>query len=439
MIFQKVQQFIEAHRLFNHQHRLLIAVSGGLDSMVLLHVMKHLEYEFAVAHCNFGLRGEASEGDAQFVQEMAKSLGVECFVQHFSKGDAEKRGTQEWARAVRYAWFEELSVDRGFDRILVAHHQDDQAETMLMNLVRGSGVTGLAGMLPLHGRLARPLLGIARAELEAFAKAASISFREDETNAEEHYQRNFVRHRIVPLLQELNPKVSAELAATAERMRKLRTALDGSLANVYKLVAEQKEGALYLKKKELLATSDPSFWLFELLREYSFSFELCSQVVRDVGEAPGAVYEHANAKLYRDRECLIVTRKEKLGAIANSFSLQEPSGALENPLRVGWGTKDAARYEIQKRESIAALDFDLLTFPLQFRRWETGDRFHPLGMEHSKLLSDFMIDTKLSRYEKERIWVLCSGEDVVWVVGHRIDHRYRITPQTRQVFEVELR
>ncbi len=378
--------------------RTAVAVSGGADSVALLRLLLDAGADLVALHCNFHLRGEESDRDERFVSDLCKRLGVELHVEHFDTLTySHERGisTEMAARELRYEWFERMLAQLHCDQIAVAHHSQDQAETVLLNLLRGTGLRGLVGMRHRNGHIVRPLLHVSKQDILDYLSGIGQDYMEDSTNAERDALRNRLRLDVIPLLRDINPKAVEHICNMAEL--------------VASYLDTPPEGGYTLHS------------LHEWLQPYGFNSAQIRAVLREMNGPSGAIYESPTHRLLRDRGKLLLTEKGQADLPALRQCLMETSAPLdflkEHPL-----TPDHAY-----------LDADLLSLPLRHRLCQTGDRFHPFGMKGSRLVSDFLTDLKVNRFEKERQTVLLSGTDIVWVVGRRTDDRYRVTSVTRRI------
>lgn len=404
--------------------KILVAVSGGMDSMCLLHLCVSAGYEVGVAHANFQLRGTESADDAQFVAERCRHYGVPCHIEVLHVNAGPGTNVQATARALRYQWFEQLASAHGYHHIVTAHHLHDKLETFFIHLLRGSGVKGLASIPAVRGRVARPLLGKGRPELEAFAKAAQLTWREDRTNQSDAYLRNRIRHHLVPAFLGLSPKA---LEGAAGSMAHLAAA-DGHLskeADAFALQHIRQLGHdLYRIEVEAIEAlaAQPTLAHY-VLAQWGFEAPLVPRVLSLLTLPSGRQVQGPEWHVYRDRHHLVFApakREEWKPAF-----LTEKTGRWQGPITVHWHALAEGASAPDPDRKTALLTYERLEFPLTLRPWQPGDRFVPSGMRGSKKLSDFLTDLKLSVPEKDRVWVLCSGADICWVVGCRVDERYR--------------
>ena len=442
--------------------KIILALSGGIDSMALADMLLQAKADFVVAHCNFHLRGEESDGDEQFVRDYASRNGLTIYVKQFeTEAYAKDHGIsiEMAARELRYAWFEELRQQLGYDYIAVAHHADDQLETFFINLLRGAGIRGLKGMQPVNGHIIRPLLDVPRAEIQQYAEEHQLQWREDHTNAETLYLRNKIRHELLPVIDGISKegrasilKSMSHLASENELYRELvKEKLDHVIASeprIASLRGAEHSGATWQSNLNGLGSgqvgllrsclprndgSDDSLspylsehLLFEWLRDYRFN----SDQVHFIHEAlnngqPGTSFFSPTHRVTIERDGLELTPICQKIDISIEITYQQ----IE---------KDE-HYQIDPSPEVAQLDYDKLTFPLQLRKWQAGDRFHPLGMRGSKLLSDFFVDQKMTTRQKEECHVLTTADgQIVWVVGRRIDDRFKVTDKTKTILKVQI-
>ena len=433
-------QYNKVYHLFEPDEKLVLAVSGGVDSMVLTDLLQKAGAHFVVAHCNFHLRGAESDGDEQFVREYAEKRNLQCFVNHFDTEQyaADKSVSIEMAaRDLRYAWFEELRLQLGYDKIVLAHHADDQIETFFINLLRGAGLHGLKGMKPKNGVLIRPLLWASREQIHWYAVENQIVWREDCTNAEIVYLRNKIRNRLMPLVDE----ISADARNSIEKSI-------GFLASeneLYRLLLDEKfsqliefDGSAQSIKKSVFQCDNGFQLLFEWLRQYGFNTDQCRFIFDGIENGVGKRFYSTSHQVTIERETLQLSERKVTSS--DTYIIEKCVESIENPLKIKFSNYEILeQFVIKKSPSVALLDHEKIDFPLTLRHWRQGDRFHPFGMKGSKLLSDFFVNQKFTNNQKENQWLLVSANgDILWIVGQRIDERYKITERTNSVFEVEL-
>ncbi|WBA42015.1 tRNA lysidine(34) synthetase TilS [Hymenobacter canadensis] len=441
-MLDQVRRYITEHALFNLEtDTLLVAVSGGQDSVVLAEVLHQLGARFAVAHCHFGLRAEEADADEQFVRKLAKKYEVPYFVEFFqTKAFAEQEGisTQMAARALRYEWFERIRQMQGYNYIATAHHQRDAAETMLLNLTHGTGLAGLHGIPPKNGYLVRPLLSVAKPELFEYLVEHHLIWREDASNDSPVYQRNRLRQEVLPVLRDINPNLDQTLQFTAERVggaeEIVRRYVQDTAAEAQRIEAD----ATYLDIRLLQKTAATTLVLHELLRPFGFSFPVVKDIVAAFPAEPGRRFESPTHRLVKDREQLVITPRNltKFG----THQLQAGQEVLKiDGLHLRLELQEVTEaFEVPRGKAVAALDADALKFPLIVRPWQEGDWFMPIGMKGKKKLSDFLIDQKVPLNLKDNVQVLCSGDGkIAWVIGFRPDERFRVNDDTERVLVVK--
>jgi len=436
-LLHQFESFADTHNLLFKADRVLAAVSGGVDSVVLAHLLGQRKQPFGIAHCNFRLRGEESDGDEAFVVKLAEKLGVPVYIQHFDTREyASENGIsiQMAARELRYRWFETVRETHGFDSIATGHNLNDSVETVLLHLVRGTGLTGLGGIPMRNGSIIRPLLCATRAAILKFAREERLAWREDSSNTDEHYTRNALRHRVLPQLESLNP---AFLENAAETLRRIR-ASDANLQHLLKnlLGTADETGIIRLEKSRIEALPAPADALFDLLQPFGFTGDQVQQIV-SAWQQPGMEWHTpAGYRAVMDRKVLLLTNRENpedtVLIHADDLMVRTPDGGrlLLTP------TSPGASFPTDP--ATALVDADILQFPLLLRRWRPGDVFQPMGMggQHQKL-QDFFTNQKFSRLEKEKVWVLENRDQrIVWIVGKRLDDRFKVRSETCKLLKL---
>ncbi len=449
-MIDQFQAYINRYNLLTEGDKVILALSGGIDSMVLADLLLKAKVEFVAAHCNFHLRGHESDGDDWFVRKFAEKHGIQCFVKHFeTEKYAAKYGIsiEMAARDLRYAWFEQLRQQLGYDKIAVAHHADDQAETFFINLLRGAGLNGLKGMKPQNGVIIRPLLWASREQIRKYAAENHIVWREDHTNVESVYLRNRIRNQLLPVLDDLQPKARQGLYKSLEHLSAENELYRALLKEKLAQIVERDGDVQRLPYSKIIKAEVPepvegptySFQLlFEWLRQYGFNTDQCHFIFEAIGTGIGNQYCSPS-------HCVVIGRDElQLSEIKektdDDIQVQIGEEEIISPIHLRFSKLEkTADFIIDKSSDVAQLDFDKLKFPLTLRHWHHGDRFHPLGMNGSKLLSDFFVDQKFTEYQKQNVWLLVSADgDILWVVGYRIDDRFKTVNDTKTVFESRL-
>ncbi|QGY46645.1 tRNA lysidine(34) synthetase TilS [Maribellus comscasis] len=433
-------EFVKEKQLFESHQRVLLAVSGGIDSMVLLYLFEKSGFEYGIAHCNFNLRGEESDGDEKFVRGQVQLHGIPAFFQRFETEEyANLNGIsiEMAARELRYDYFEKIRVEKNYDFIATAHHQDDLIETFFLNLSRKTGIKGLTGIKEKTSRIIRPLLFACRQEIEDFARLNFIEFREDSSNIEVVYQRNFLRHKILPLFQELNPAFKKNILASIENLKEAEQVYSRCLRVEHDKVVEKNKEEIIIKIEPLQNTLFPKVLLFEILSDFNFNSSVTDEIFQGLENDSGKQFFSKTHRLVKDRDKLFITpfseQEERI------FYIEKDDIELFEPMDLLIEKCDAKDFLISKESNVASLDLGELEFPLLIRKWRQGDYFQPLGMTGFKKVSDFFIDEKIPLHQKENIWLLCSGKKIVWIIGFRIDNRFKITTKTKMVYTIEMR
>ncbi|HLO90004.1 MAG: tRNA lysidine(34) synthetase TilS [Chloroflexota bacterium] len=442
-MLEQLQEYVEQYRLFNPGEPVLLAVSGGVDSMVLAELFHRAGYNFAIAHCNFGLRGSESNQDEAFVASMAESYRVRFFVKHFKTREYagfNKISVQMAARTLRYEWFEELLSTEGFNAVATAHHLDDQIETFFINVLRGTGISGLHGILPFRINIIHPMMFAFRRQIEEFASDEAISYREDSSNRTTKYVRNKIRHDLIPLLAEINPEFRKTITSTIDRIREAELLLGNYIGDLSgKLLIEEDE-VVKIPVNELKKLNPTDLYLYELLQPYNFNRSVCKEITEALYDIPGKQFFSGSHRILKDRDYLIITEtgQENIDAPAESI-IEESTPEITKPVHLRFSKFDnSSDIKLKKSSSVALLDASKLKYPLKLRKWREGDSFIPYGMTNTKKLSDYFIDNKFSIIEKENAWLLISGKSIAWLVGHRIANPFRITNDTEEILQIEL-
>lgn len=433
MLAAAFTDYVITNRLFAPGDRLLLALSGGADSCVLAHLLHHGNYLFAAAHVNHGLRGEASDADAAFCRALAEKYKVPYFEIRFSdlaETIPPDESLQSHARNRRYAFLQQTAAANGYTHILTAHHFDDRLETFFMHALRGSGVSGLRSIRPVNGNLVRPLLFATRAQIEQYATANAIAYSDDESNAEDYYTRNKIRHHLVPALQQISSSYVTGFSAVFENLRDTELLLEQLLPT-----PERVNGEYVITPGEWITQPGAVTRMHYLLRRFGFDTALCRKLVTEWKTiTSGARFFSAGYELTRNREQLLIRSiQQPVEREAVFFSPEQPAPGIE-----------LKRHDVpfmlpEKVNPLTAFfDADKLVFPLQFRAPQTGDRMMPLGMTQTKKLSDIFIDKKCSAFEKERARVLVSGDEIIWIPGICYGQAACITGETGSVLEITL-
>lgn len=432
---EQIQQYIIQHQLLSGEKPVVVGISGGADSVALLHILVSLGYKCIAAHCNFNLRGDESFRDEQFTIDFTQRLQVPLCKISFetNKYAQENRLSVEMAaRELRYRWFEELLNTYDADAVAVAHHRDDSVETLLINLTRGSGITGLTGIKPKNGNVVRPLLCVSREDIYAYIENNGLEYVTDSSNSSDIYTRNFIRLKVIPLLEEINPSVKASLARTANHLYDASLIYNHSIEEARRVIIQNNR----LSISALLSFPAPATILYEMLKPYGFSRTVCESIFTILDKDSGRIFYSSTHRLLKDRSDLLIDVLSGEDNRAYLINLEDDNVDLPVELKpeIVVIKED---YQIEKDRKFAYFDFDKLSFPLVLRHWQEGDWFVPFGMKGKKKISDYFSDKKFSLFDKEKTWLLCSGQDVIWIVGERTDNRYRIEKTTKRVLKLK--
>ncbi len=436
-----LQKYIFDNQLLVAGQKILLTVSGGIDSMVMAHLLLQLPVSVAVVHCNFGLRGTESDADEDFVRDFAQQRKLPLFVKRFgTAGYATENNLsiQLAARDLRYAWFEELLAKEAFDSYATAHNFDDQVETFFINLLRGTGIAGLQGIKSRNGNCIRPLLFATRVEIVNYARQNNIAYREDSSNQKDDYLRNRLRHRVLPALGESSERFESGFKSTFEILKQTHNFIEDEIYRRRQLMMHSDGDYTLIRLSHLRQEAHQHFVLFELLKPFGFNPSDVSDIIKNIDSTPDKLFLSASHRLTIDRENLVLMPLEKENRAFDIYKINEDDGRMSHPLQLRFSVIEIKELELKRSPDIAQLDWDKLRFPLTLRKWKQGDYFYPLGMRGRKRLSDFITDQKMPAIEKQNLWLILSGNDIVWVAGHRIDERYKISSSTKMVFVVAL-
>jgi tRNA(Ile)-lysidine synthase len=434
------KKYIQSENLFGVEDKILLAVSGGIDSVVMVDLFSKSKFDFGIAHANFCLRANESDEDELFVQKLAKKYKVPFYSEKFETSNFaanEKISIQMAARTLRYEWFKQLLQTYKYTYLATAHHQNDLLETVILNFTKGTGISGFHGILPKRNQIIRPLLFAEKEDLRDYLAENYLAYREDSSNESNKYQRNLIRNEVVPILKQINPNLEVTISETVQKVIVAENEFYTNL-QVWK-------DATLIKKGDVCeismsgALSKPLLFLAELLKEYNFTYPT-SQQIYDNLENPVSGSQHLSPthKLQFDRDKLILSPKniQMYGSILINttdelVSIQDFNLTLKHS---DWKKGNS----LKTKPNAQLFDLSTLQFPLKLRMWKEGDWFIPLGMNGKKKVSDFFIDQKIPLIEKQKTWVLTSKDSIVWIVGHRIDNRFKITDTTEKVVEIKV-
>ena len=434
-VTERFAQYLHEQALCQPHERFLLAVSGGKDSVMMTRLFAELNYDFGIAHCNFGLRGNESDADEALVRELAGTLGVPFYVTRFDTAEVARQAgisIQMAARDLRYAWFETIRVSQGYDCVAVAQHQNDHVETLLLNLVRGTGLAGLQGIKARRGHIIRPMLFLTSAEIERYVQQNNLKYRDDASNFSTKYARNKIRLEVIPRLKELNRDLEMTLATNMAHFSDAYTVLQQYIQDLRgKLFVERDRGEWHISTAGLADLHPQRFLWYELFKPFGFTEPVLNDLANSFSQLSGKQFASASHVLYGDRNEVVLVRKEE--------TRQEAVQLTAIGTGVQWG-----RYRIEaslttdtrvsSAPHMAQFDADQVTFPLSIRTWEKGDMFQPLGMEGRKKLSDLFVSLKIPVYRKHAVPIVTNGNgDILWVAPYRMDDRYKITHKTKKV------
>lgn len=440
-MYQQFKKYINDNRLFDKTDKLLLGISGGVDSTVLLYLIYKAQFKFEIAHCNFNLRGDESDADQYFVEQLALKFGVNCHVISFdTQNIAAQKGIsiEMAARQLRYNWFSQLCSQHDCNVVVVGHHLDDVLETFMLNLSRGTGIRGLSGIKPKVGKIVRPLLFASRKDIVQFAKNNNLEFRNDSSNDDTTIKRNKVRHQIIPLFEELNTAFKRRLSDTINYLSETESIFLDRIDSIKKELIATEGKFVKIPIADIKRLKPQRIMLFELLRDYDFKSEMVDEIILSVNKPEGQIFFSSSHRLVVDRYNLIICNKEEYN-INEIYYIENEQGLIVEPIEMSLSVIDySSDYEISRKPEFAEVDIDKLCYPLLIRRWRIGDYFKPLGLNGFKKLSDFFIDQKISIPEKENTWVLLSENKVVWIIGKRIDDRFKLSANTKRVLQIKL-
>lgn len=435
----KLKLYISKNGLFTKTDKLLLAFSGGVDSVVLAMLLKEGGYNFELAHCNFKLRGKESDADEKFCKDFAKKNKLKIHSKQFDTKAFVKNtkiSVQMAARELRYAWFMELAKKNKYDFVLTAHHANDNIETLLINLIRGTGINGLKGIPQKQNLIARPLLFARKEDILAYAKKNKLKYRDDSSNDEVKYKRNYLRHEIIPGLKKLNPALESTFDNNIRLFQQTAKVVKQFVNEKRKDIVVGESSSFKINIKKLLAEESAELLLFEWLSPKGFNNSQVEQIFNSLSsKSSGKLFFSETHQAVIDRDFIFV-ELIKIETPEKEFLIKEIADFKKLPFQVNADV--TASKKIISGKNIAQIDFTKPVFPLKIRKWKAGDKFMPLGMNGFKKISDFLINQKLNRFEKENIWLLLNKNEVIWVIGQRLDERYKIKPNSKKILKLEV-
>ncbi|MCC7332221.1 MAG: tRNA lysidine(34) synthetase TilS [Flavobacteriales bacterium] len=436
------EKYYKNQHLFSKKDKVLLAVSGGKDSVVMVFLFKVLKLNFGIAHCNFKLRGIDSDKDEKFVFDLAKKLNVPFYTTSFDTktyAKTNKLSIQMAAREMRYLWFAEIKEKYNFQYIATAHHQNDVAETVLLNITKGTGLAGLHGIKNKADSIIRPILFLNRKDIDDLIKKNNLEFREDSSNSNTKYARNRIRHKVVSELEKINPSVVSTICNSANYFAEIETLVNEKINEIKSdCTKESKDGTVEINIKKLTNYPSKKTILFYIINKFGFNSDDVESIVNSLGKQSGKNFLSKTHILIKDRNSLII--QPKISKKSDEIVIQSMSDFKNLPIQIEAQLIKKNQLKLNSNpKKYAFFDSNKLCFPLKLRKWRVGDKFIPFGMKGYKKISDFFIDEKVSVADKQKIWLLVSKNKIVWVVGHRIDDSLRITNQTTNILQLKIR
>lgn len=434
-LIKKFSEFFKKNDLHHPHYNFLLAVSGGVDSIVLCELSKQAGLNYSIAHCNFRLRGGESERDEMFVRKLGEKYEVDVYVKQFETttyAEEKKLSIQEAARELRYQWFKELRIEKGFTYTLLAHHANDNVETVLMNFFRGTGLEGLTGM-DVHSSYShclRPMLSFKREDIETFAKENNLQWVEDSSNTSNKYTRNFFRNELLPQLKKIYPDVENNLSDNIQRFTKTNLLYKKLLDDFKTKLCKYKKDEVWIPVQQLMQWAHTAL-IYEIIKEYGFGEKQVYEVIKLTNSDSGRFIENGDHRLIKHRNWFIITKKRTAGSTVAIDEYERQVDFEGGKLKIDRVSID--QFKLDKDGPIAQLDAKETAFPLLLRKWKQGDYFYPLGLKKKKKVARYLIDKKTPLHQKENIWVIESNKKIIWVVGQRIDDRFKVSEKTKEV------
>jgi tRNA(Ile)-lysidine synthase len=435
----RVREHIKESKLIQDKSNLLLAISGGIDSMVMLHIFRQLPFNISVAHCNFSLRGEEADKDQELVESYCTKNDIRIYSKRFdTEVVARKRGIsiQMAARDLRYSWFGELCQEHSLNNIVLGHNHNDIIETFLINLSRGTGLKGLTGIKSVNGNIIRPMLFASRDDIEEYAKENNVLYREDSSNKDIKYKRNLIRHKLIPLFKGLNPSFSSSMELTMKRLEEAERIIIEDINQVRERILVTENASIYVLTPDLLDLKPSDIYLYELFKEFGLGQSGIDELKKLITASPGKQLNTKSHNILKDRDRLIINSLEQNKNL--NVKIINVDEINDNP-EYDFQIKDVSEIEISNKANKAYLDYEKIKFPITIRSWQEGDWFYPFGMKGKKKLSDFYIDHKVPLHLKDTINLFTSSDSIFWVAGYRIDSRFSISERTQKVLIITKR
>ncbi len=439
-LLNKFQHYIKQYHLFQPKDKLLLAVSGGVDSVVLCELCKQVGYDFAIAHCNFQLRGEDSSRDEKFVENLSKKYNAVFYSIKFDTNavaNKEKKSIEETARDLRYAWFEEIRNANGFNYIVTAHHAGDNIETVLMNFFRGTGIKGMHGILPKQNKIVRPLLFANKGIVQDFANNNKSGFVTDFTNQQNDFTRNYFRNELIPSIKKIFPEAEENILKNITRLGEAEQLYNQAVGLHTKKLLEKNGNEIHIPVLKLQKTIPLATIIYEIIKNYNFTSHQTEEVIGLLHSESGKYIKSPTHRVIKNRKWLIISSNKT--EEAQNILIEENDKKITFQEGVLLIEKKSQPSIINTQSLTAQLDTGEIKFPLLLRKWKQGDYFYPLGMQKKKKLSRFLIDQKLSLTQKEKVWVIEMNKKIIWVIGLRIDDRFKITHKTTEILQLDFK
>lgn len=437
-MLQEFKKHLDTNFSFLKNSNILVAISGGVDSVVLTELLVQLAYNISLAHCNFKLRDTDSDNDELFVKKLGERLNLKTITTHFETkkyAKEHKLSIQIAARELRYNWFDELISNHNFDYLVTAHHVDDSIETFLINFTRGTGLEGLTGIPQQNGNIIRPLLTFSRNEILDFAEKNNIKWREDKSNSETKYIRNKIRHEVIPILKEINPSLLSSFKKTTHNIQQSQDIINQLVSNELSKIQTKNGDIIKFDIEKIKQLNNPKAFLYQFFKKYGFTDS--DDIYNLLNAQSGKQIFSKTHRILKDRDFLLFLPTDKVVSRTQVFYLNKSIEAIEKPISLTF--KQVKNKSLKDEKNIVFFDTDKLIYPLVIRKWRNGDYFYPIGMKGKKKLSKFFKDEKMSLFDKEKVWLLCNANnDVLWIIDKRQDRRFAVTNKTNQITKIKL-